>query len=130
MKSLMLAITLVALLALSSRDVGAQAYDPYWDALQYQQYLQYQEYLASLQSYDPYYELHALHYQLYLPSYSYQLYQPCCYSRSFAIPGPVTRFGTPPPFIGSRPLAVAPLPPAVGPLPRAVAPLPRAVGRR
>jgi hypothetical protein len=135
MKHLLSAMTLLALLVLGGRDSRAQAYDPYWDALQYQQYLQYQEYLASLQAYDPYYELHAMHYQLYLPSYSYQLYQPCCYYGQFANPGYLTQRGPlPRPFIGSRsgslPLAVAPLPPAVGPLPRAVAPLPRAVGRR
>ena len=51
MKNSFLAITLLALLVLGSRDVQAQAYgpyyDPYWDAQyqQYQQYLQWQQYL-------------------------------------------------------------------------------------
>ena len=74
MKKSFLAVTLLALLVLGTRDLQAQAYspyyyNPYWDAQyqQYQQYLQWQQYLAYLQQYDPYYELHVMHYQLYLP---------------------------------------------------------------
>ena len=128
MKMFFLAITLLALLALGSRDVQAQAYgpyyyDPYWDAIQYQQY---QEYLAYLQQYDPYYELHVLHYQLYrYPYHSYQLYQPCCYAWGVPILERSTPIGPlPRPVIGSRSRTV------VGPTPRAVSPLPRATGRR
>src|SRR5207302_7639490 len=87
MKTSFLAVTLLALLVLGTRDLQAQAYgpyyyNPYWDVQyqQYQQYLQWQEYLAYLQQYDPYYELHVMHYQLYLQPYQpYQIYQPCCY---------------------------------------------------
>ena len=103
MKNSFLALILLALLVLGSRDVQAQAYgpyyyDPYWDAqyqqyLQYQRYLQWQQYLAYLQQTDPYYDLHVMHYQLYLPQYpSYQLYQPCCFAAGVVIaqqPSPV-----------------------------------------
>ena len=126
MKKSCLALTLLALLVLGSRDVRAQAvspyyYDPYWDAQyqQYQQYLQWQQYLAYLQQYDPYYELHVMHYQLYLPPYpSYQLYQPCCFAGVVTVPtiGPRPRPGRGPRGQG----IVAPLPPATGPLPPAV----------
>jgi hypothetical protein len=63
MKKSFLAVTLLALLVLGTRDLQAQAYspyyyNPYWDAQyqQYQQYLQWQQYLAYLQQYDPYYD--------------------------------------------------------------------------
>ena len=147
MKKSFLAVTLLALLVLGTRDLQAQAYgpyyyNPYWDVQyqQYQQYLQWQQYLAYLQQYDPYYELHVMHYQLYLPPYpSYQLYQPCCYAGGVIIPewsaptGPQSR-----PNINPRPQvisprsqgAVSPLPRAAGPLPRAASPLPQATGRR
>lgn len=133
MKNSLLAITLLGLLALGSRDVQAQVYDPYWDAIQYQQYLQHQQYLAYLQQYDPYYELHVMHYQLYLQPYrSYQHYQPCCYAWGVPILEPSTRIETPPrPVIDSRSrTVVAPAPRAVSPLPRATSPLPRVTGRR
>ena len=117
MKNSFLAITLLALLVLGSRDVQAQAYGPYygpyWDAQyqQYQQYLQWQQYLAYLQQYDPYYDLHVMHYQLYLQPYQpYQIYQPCCFAGVVTIP----QWSTP-----------------IGPQPRPViSPLPRATGRR
>jgi|SRR4030095_4719068 hypothetical protein len=103
MKKSLLTITLLALLALGSRDVQAQAYDPYWDAFYYQQYLQDQQYLTYLQQYDPYYELHVLHYQLYLQPYrSYQLYQPCCYAWGIPSPGRPTPKGRPPQVTGRR----------------------------
>jgi hypothetical protein len=141
MKKSFLAVTLLALLVLGTRDLQAQVYgptyyDPYWDAqyqqyVQYQQYLQWQQYLAYLQQYDPYYELHVMHYQLYLPPYpSYQLYQPCCYAGGVIIPDwSATISPQPRPimnprlraFTGSRSqAAVAPLPRAAGPLPGAV----------
>ena len=46
MKKAFLAVTLLALLVLGTRDLQAQAYGPYysgpyWDAIQYQQYQQY-----------------------------------------------------------------------------------------
>jgi hypothetical protein len=148
MKNSFLAITLLGLLVLGSRDVQAQAYgpsyyDPYWEAQyqQYQQYLQWQQYLAYLQQYDPYYELHVMHYQLYLPPYpSYQLYQPCCYGGGVIVPdwsAPISPQPRPVMnprlrgFTGSRPQsAVAPLPRATAPLPPAASPLPGAIGRR
>ena len=148
MKRSFLAVTLLALLLLGSRDLRAQAYgpyyyDPYWDAQyqQYQQYLQWQQYLAYLQQYDPYYELHVTHYQLYLQQYQpYQIYQPCCYPGGVIIPDWSAPVGAP-----SRPImnpqlralagprsqaAVAPLPRATGPLPGAVSTLPQVTGRR
>lgn len=129
MKRAFLAATLLALLALSSRDLRAQAYgpyyDPYWEAY-YQQYLQY------AQQYDPYYELHVMHYQLYLPQYQpYQLYQPCCFVAGVVIPPAPIRH-RPGAIITPRsqrmvsPRSQA----AAGTLPRAVAPLPRATGRK
>jgi len=148
MKTFFLAVTLLALLLLGTRDLQAQVYGPYnygpyWDAQyqQYQQYLQWQQYLAYLQEYDPYYELHVTHYQLYLQPYQpYQIYQPCCYPGGVIIPDWSAPVGAP-----SRPImspqlralagprsqaAVAPLPRATGPLPGAVSSLPPAIGRR
>ncbi len=143
MKKSFLAVTLLALLVLGTRDLQAQAYspyyyNPYWDAQyqQYQQYLQWQQYLAYLQQYDPYYELHVMHYQLYLPPYpSYQLYQPCCYAGGVIVPDwSATISPQPRPIMNPRlraftgPRSQS----AVAPLPRAAAPLPGAAstGRR
>jgi hypothetical protein len=91
MKTTFLAVVLFGVLVLGARDLQAQAYyTPYWD-LQYQQYLQYQNYLHwqrylyYLQQVDPYYDLHVMHYQLYLAPYQpFQIYPPCCYG--FGIP--------------------------------------------
>ncbi|HXV82505.1 MAG TPA: hypothetical protein VEG60_21780 [Candidatus Binatia bacterium] len=129
MKKTLFAGTLLALLVLGSRDLRAQAYGPYY----YDPYLdvQYQQYLHYAQTYDPYYQLHVMHYQLYLPQYTYQLYQPCCYAA--VIPQwSVPIRPHPRPVISSRPHRVhSPRSRAVvGPLPRAVGPLPRATGRR
>ena len=126
MKKSFLAVTLLALLVLGTRDLQAQAYgpyyyNPYWDVQyqQYQQYLQWQQYLAYLQQYDPYYDLHVMHYQLYLQPYQpYQIYQPCCYAGVVTIPqwsAPISP--QPRPVIGPRAQGV-------------VTPLPRATGRR
>ena len=125
MKKFFLAVTLIALLTVGSRDVQAQAYGPYygayWDFQQYQNYLQWQQYLQYLQQYDPYYDLHVMHYQLYLQPYQpYQLYQPCCYSLGVTIPA------------WSRPFAPALIPRSqggVGPLLRRAGP-PQAIRRR
>jgi hypothetical protein len=86
MKKIFLTAMFVCLVLLGVRDVQAQVYDsyyydPYWDGAQYQQYPQ---------EYDPYYELHALHYQLYLPQYqAYPGYRFCCGVGGFVVPGPV-----------------------------------------
>jgi hypothetical protein len=150
MKNSFLAVTLLALLAVGSRDLQAQPYgpyySPYWDVqyqqyLQYQYYLQWQQYLAYLQQYDPYYELHMMHYQLYLQPYQpYQIYQPCCYAWGAVIPDWSVPIGPRPrpvmnprlqAFIGPRSqIAVSTLPGATGPLPRAASPLSQATGRR
>jgi hypothetical protein len=151
MKKSFLAVALLALLILGSRDIQAQPYgpyyyDPYWDFQyqqyqQYQYYLQWQQYLAYAQQYDPYYELHVMHYQLYLQPYQpYQLYQPCCYAwgsyhsrrASANQTPPATRYGpTAPAGLGPRSQApVSLLPRATAPLPPAVPSLPRATGRR
>lgn len=128
MNKIFLAGTLLALLVLSSRDLQAQAYGPYYydpyGEAQYQQYLQY------VQQYDPYSELHVMHYQLYLPQYqTYQLYQPCCYVAGGVISGwsaPIQHRARPPHLRRVIPSAQA----VVAPLPQAVAPLPRATPRR
>jgi len=85
MKKFFLTVSLLASLVLGSRDLGAQAYGPYYDPYldlqyqQYQQYLQWQQYLQYLQRNDPYYELHVMHYRLHVPPYP--TYEPCCYGR-------------------------------------------------
>jgi hypothetical protein len=79
MKTALSAVVFVGLLFLGALDLSAQTYPYYyWDGTQYQQYWP--------QEYDPYYELHVMHYQLYLPQYQYQpypiyqpVYQPCCF---------------------------------------------------
>jgi hypothetical protein len=136
MKTSLAAATLLACLLLGARDLRAQAYgpyyyDPYWE---YQQSLQWQQYLAYLQQNDPYYELHVMHYQLYLPPPpSYQLYEPCCYPGGVIILQQPVPVGSPPrpimnpklrAFIGARSQA------AVSTLPRATGPLAPAIGRR
>ena len=72
MKTAFLAVMLIGLIVLSTHDVQAQVYGPYyyppaWNGAQYQGYAQ---------EYDPYYQLHVLHYQLYLPQY--QTFPACC----------------------------------------------------
>ena len=88
MKATLLAVALLGLLLVGARDLRAQYgpyYGPYWDMqyqqyLQYQHYLQWQNYLEYLRQTDPYYELHVMHYQLYLQPYqSYPIYSPCCF---------------------------------------------------
>ena len=101
MRAFLLAIAIFGLLVLSGRDLRAQAYgpfyDPYWDVqyqqyLQYQHYLQWQDYLEYLRQTDPYYDLHVMHYQLYLQRYQpYPIYQPCCFT--FGVPSRSLRFG-------------------------------------
>lgn len=77
MKAIFLSIALMGLLVLGSHEVKAQMYGPgyapYWGGVQYQPY-------PYPQQYDPYYELHVMHYQLYLQQYpGYPIYQPCCF---------------------------------------------------
>lgn len=84
MKAYLLTLAIMMLLIAGARDVRAQAYGPYynphWD-LQYQQYLDWQQYLEHLRQTDPYYDLHVIHYQLYLQPYrSPYVYLPCCYT--------------------------------------------------
>jgi hypothetical protein len=136
MKKSFLVVTLLALLVFSSRDLQAQAYDPYYNPYgdyQYQQYLEWQQYLAYLQQYDPYYELHVMHYQLYRPPYpSYQFYQPCCYATAVIIPERSASVGARSrPGIYGRQHGISPRSQAaVSPLPGAVSRLPSATGRR
>jgi hypothetical protein len=110
MKASFLSVALLSLLLLGTPDLRAQAYGPYygpyWDLqyqqyLQYQNYLQWQQYLDYLRQTDPYYDLHVLHYQLYLKPYQpYQVYQPCCYA--FGIPAWSTSIGRVPQATRSR----------------------------
>jgi hypothetical protein len=116
-KTYFLAITLLALVLLGSRSAEAQAsgpyyYSPYWDA-QYQNYLHWQAYLEYLRQYDPYYELHVMHYQLYRPpSQAYQVYPPCCYAWDVTALQP---FHAPQAAISPPTRAGGSLPPTVGP---------------
>ena len=94
MKRIFVAVMFLCLVVFGIRQVEAQPYDPsyydpYWNGSQYQFYAQ--------QS-DPYYELHALHYQLYLPEYqAYPGYPYCCVAGGFVVvPQPIT---PPPPVI-------------------------------
>jgi hypothetical protein len=103
MKVIFLSVALMTLLVLGSHQANAQMYGPYpyapyWDGVQYQPY-------PYPQQYDPYYELHVMHYQLYLQQYpGYPVYQPCCFVTGVA---PVW---TPPAV--RRPHATTPRPPA------------------
>ena len=134
MKTYFLAVSLLGLLVSGGyRDLQAQAYgfyyqgppphdyytDPYGGGVQIQQYRQ---------EYDPYYQLHLMHYRGYLPLHgAYGVYQPCCYFSSVpiwssSIRRPPRRFINPrlrPIDTPRAPMVVGPLPPAVGPLPRA-----------
>ncbi len=88
MKTGLLAVVFMGLFVLGARDLWAQGYPYpyyYWDGYQYQQYWP--------QAYDPYYELHVLHYELYLPQYQYPPYpmflpQPCCFTSGLVISRP------------------------------------------
>lgn len=102
-------------------DLKAQSYEPaggyvlFWDGARYQWYWV---------QYDPYAELHVMHYQLYLPSHRpYQVYPPCCYT--VVLPPPHgSRTGT------AVPRSSRPQPAAAAPLPRATSALPAAAPRR
>jgi hypothetical protein len=94
MKALILAIGVMGVIVLGHREATAQMYAPYpapyWDGAQYQPY-------PYPQQYDPYYDLHVMHYQLYLQQYAgypvYQsFYQPCCFVSGVPVwPAPVSR---------------------------------------
>ena len=92
MKTFLLGIVLCGMLAFAPPARG-QVYDPYynydyyWELqyrqyqqyLHYQNYLEWQTYLSRLPYLDPYYQLHLIHYQLYLAPYNpYGTYLPCC----------------------------------------------------
>jgi hypothetical protein len=105
MKGLILAIGIISFIVLGRHETMAQMYAPYpyapyWDGVQYQQY-------PYPQQYDPYYDLHVMHYQLYLQQYPgypvYQpFYQPCCFITGVPIrPAPAVR--QPGPKMTSRP---------------------------
>jgi hypothetical protein len=100
MKAIFLSIALMGLLVLGSHDVKAQMYGPY--GAPYSAGVQYQPYPYP-QQYDPYYDLHVMHYQLYLQQYpGYPFYQPCC----FAGVGPVWS----PPVVTRPQVIIAPRP--------------------
>lgn len=84
MKVTLLAIGLLCLFLVGATDLRAQIYGPYYNPYgdaQYQQYLEWQRYLDYLQQVDPYYELHVMHYQLYLQRFQpFFVYPPCCYA--------------------------------------------------
>jgi len=109
-KASLVAVALLSLLLLRAPELGAQFYAPYYGPygdvqyqqyLQYQYYLQWQNYLEYLRQTDPYYDLHVLHYQLYLQPYQpYQIYQPCCFA--FSTAWPRSSFGRTPNWSKSR----------------------------
>src|SRR5712692_8730932 len=125
MKMGLLTITLAGLLLLFTPDARAQVYDLYyyWDGTQYQQFLpqQYDPYYYGDANqdayYDPYYELHVLHYQLYLPQHgAYPVYGPCCFGGGVVFPSSRRgRVRSLPPVVVStwRASPVSPLPPVV-----------------
>jgi hypothetical protein len=90
MKTAFLTVLISALLFFGVFNLRAQTYpNPYyyWDGTQYQQYW--------AQDSDPYYDLHVLHYQLYLPQYQYQpfpvyppVYPSCCFVGGVVISRP------------------------------------------
>jgi hypothetical protein len=111
MKALLFSLALMGLLVLTSGKAGAQTYDPYvpyGSDVPYGSGVPYGAYPYS-QQYDPYYDLHTMHYQLYLqqyPGYPYPVYQPCC-----LVVGPVLT----PPVVVSRPrVIIAPRLPVFG----------------
>src|SRR5215510_2315120 len=101
MKGIFATVILAGLVLLAAHRVGAQTYvpgyyAPYWNTPEYQYYAQ---------QYDPYYDLHVLHYQLYLPQYQvYPGYSYCCVSGGVLLPAP----------IAPRPPVVSPLRPGFG----------------
>jgi hypothetical protein len=90
MKTFFVAVGLFGLLVLAAPNIRAQVYAPYdsryadiqyQQYLQYEQYLQWQQYLEYLRQNDPYYDLHVVHYQLFLQPYQpYLVYPPCCHA--------------------------------------------------
>jgi hypothetical protein len=80
MKAIVMAVGLMSVLLLGNHEATAQMYQPYpynayWDGVQYQPY-------PYPQQYDPYYDLHVMHYQLYLQQYpGYPVY-PSFYNRA------------------------------------------------
>jgi hypothetical protein len=94
MKAMLLAIGLT-ILVLGNHQATAQMYQPY-PYSPYENGVQYQPY-SYPQQYDPYYDLHVMHYQLYLQQYPgyplYQsFYQPCCFVSGVPVwPAPVIR---------------------------------------
>jgi hypothetical protein len=113
MKAIILAIGLMSILTLGNHEAAAQMYDPYsygayWDGAQYQPYPQYQP-NPYPQQYDPYYDLHVIHYQLYLQQYpGYPVFYPtCCFVTGIPVlSAPVIR--PPRPMAAPRPLPFRP----------------------
>ncbi|HTM10676.1 MAG TPA: hypothetical protein VL754_19980 [Verrucomicrobiae bacterium] len=83
MKNLFLGAIFFGLSLLSARIASAQGYIP--DYFYYPPYA-YETPYGDPQAYDPYYELHTLHYQLYLPPYQYYSY--CCAPTVIVPPAP------------------------------------------
>ena len=96
-----LSTVILGLVLLFTGAAQAQVYDLYyyWDGAQYQQYWPQQYDLYPYgntnqypeQLYDPYYQLHVLHYQLYRPQYQPYFYQSCCFAGGVVIPGRAIR---------------------------------------
>ena len=72
MKKVFAALSFLGLFLLSARIAGAQAYAPYY----YDPYAPcaYGAPYGDPSQYDPYYELHTMHYQLYLDPYGFYPY--------------------------------------------------------
>src|SRR5215467_11924963 len=117
MRTGLIAMALVGMLLSFSSNARAQVYDLYyyWDGTQYQQYWpQYDLYYSygdinqyPEQEYDPYYQLHVLHYRLYLPqAYTYV---PCCFVGGVIVPAR-HRAIIPTNVISPPPSPISPLP--------------------
>jgi hypothetical protein len=82
MKAMLLLAIALIILVLGNQQATAQMYQPY-PYVPYENGVQYQPYPYP-QQYDPYYDLHVMHYQLYLQQYPVypvypSFYQPCCF---------------------------------------------------
>lgn len=104
MKTAFLAVVLIGSVVLGTHEVQAQAYGSYyyppsWNGAPYQGYAQ---------EYDPYYELHVLHYQ----SYIYRNTSLTRHTHPAALQQVLTSHGWSPPIIPPPQLIISPRPPA------------------
>ncbi len=107
MKKIFTALAFLGLLLSTARIAGAQYYAPY-------PYYPYSPYgygapYSDPSQYDPYYELHTMHYQLYLDPYGY--YSPYWNGPAVVAPPPRPAPPAPPRVVVRPPPATRPVPP-------------------